>query len=205
MRHDGNIAFKLNWVQGKNGPFRGPCTSEGRILNIQRLKKVWCSQDECDCKQLYLAELEQGKSLPPAANQCVCYEVGAFQLKRYWGGVLHTGPRQNEPMRMLHAREGKWAFLTTRTPQSREQDRIVLACFQIAAVKFDEEWGAHAVFAKKGTWVQVAKDGVPPSFWKHHNQPAGPLWGTGLFRYLPDAQAESLRQEVLVAAGKQSS
>jgi hypothetical protein len=40
--YDGNVAFKLNWIEGKRGPFRGPCTSEARKMNIDVLKRTWC-------------------------------------------------------------------------------------------------------------------------------------------------------------------
>lgn len=44
-----NVAFKLNWVYGADGPFTTPCTPEGWLINIIREGKVWCNQPECAC------------------------------------------------------------------------------------------------------------------------------------------------------------
>ena len=63
MKYDGNVAFKVTWVYNTQvGDFNAPCDPQGRLINIAKEKKVWCSHDldptveedeACACKILY--------------------------------------------------------------------------------------------------------------------------------------------------------
>ena len=198
--YDGNVAFKLNWIEGKRGPFRGPCTSEARKMNIDVLKRTWCSCSDCPCSQIREKEKITGRVYPPVDDDSVCYEAGAFRNKRFWTGVYHNGPKRDELIPMVNAKPGKLAFLTSRGFDDPEDRRIVIASYEIERVELDESWSSTAAFSKPGTWVAVADPARSPLFWKFHKQSAGPSWGTGLFRYLTDPVAQKLQAAVVSAA-----
>jgi len=107
---DGNVAFKVTWVYGQNGPFTSPCTPAGRDINIRRQKKVWCSQPENPCNQLF----QRGNKGLLAAKEYPCIDAVIFTRWSFGGGVYHTGARQGNPIPLNHVRPGKLAFFTSR-------------------------------------------------------------------------------------------
>ncbi|MCL5744338.1 MAG: hypothetical protein M1541_10495 [Acidobacteria bacterium] len=101
---------------------------------------------------------------------------------------------------MRRAQPGCLAFLTTRRPDDGEDDRIVIAAYEIAAVEPFEDWG-FVVKSVPSSRCRVKDLSAAPRFWKFHSQTAGPRWNTGLFRYLPDSEAKRLYEAVLNLAG----
>ncbi len=198
--HDGNVAFKVTWVYGKKGPFTTPCTSEGRDINIRLAKKPWCSSEGCPCNERWREERTRGVILPPV-DQVVCYDAGIFKEECFGGGYFHHGPKTGQPIMIRHAKPGRMAFLTTKNHEMDEADRIVIACYQIREVEFEpENWGCRLLSWPK-SFVRIKDFSKAPRYWKFREQAAGPIWGTGLFRYVTDAEAEALKAAVLEAAG----
>jgi hypothetical protein len=173
MKPDGNIAFKLNWVYGKDGPFTSPCTAAGRAINIGEAYKVWCSQSQNNCYRAYAA----GNKAGPVSGS-PCYETDAFRNWSFSGGVYHNGPRRGTPIPIRFALPGKVAFFTSRRPDMKEHDRIVLAVFEIAEVEEDD--GQVWVSGKRGLRVPTSLLHHAPKFWEFYRQAAAPRWGCGL-------------------------
>ena len=196
MQPDGNVAFKLTWVYGVRGPFTSSCTAEGRRLNIQVAKRVWCSQRKCLCFQVFKA----GNTAPPVPiEDWPCNDSQALLDWRFSSGYFHHGKRKDQPIPMLGVRIGKLAFLTTRSFEMSERERIVMGCFRVSRVSDEEEefW----VEAEPGDERLRVKDlARAPRYWDYHKQTSGPRWGTGLFRYLPDSEAKRLYEAVSRAA-----
>lgn len=48
--------------------------------------------------------------------------------------------------------------------------------------------------------VRVLNLDNAPKYWDFHKQASGPIWGTGLFRYLPHQEASKLYAAVQAAA-----
>lgn len=193
----GNVAFKLNWLYGRYGPFTTACTAKGRDINIRLAKRTWCSQPECPCNEVW----RRGNAGPPV-KECPCYEVNAIEGGGFGGGLYHSGPKKGEPIPMRRAQAGKLAFLTSKTYDMREAERLVIGCYRIGSLEKRAEW--HDIFARPepGTELWVRDLSRAPRFWDYHRQLGGPRWNTGLFRYLPDEEAVALYAAVQkVASG----
>src|ERR1043166_7108892 len=73
------LAFHRRWrhasvpklSRGKpvpGGPFTSPCDAHGRIVNIRKEKKVWCSQEENPCRRILFEDGNAG-----APDEIPCY------------------------------------------------------------------------------------------------------------------------------------
>jgi hypothetical protein len=54
-------------------------------------------------------------------------------------GIYQNGENKGKPMRLLKAREGKLAVLSTRKPQAPESERFIFAVFLIGNVSVGNE------------------------------------------------------------------
>jgi len=183
---DGNLAFKVTWVYGQGGPFTTACTADGRDINIRRLKRVWCKEERCPCKQ-------RGKGEPPVRLflDKPCYDANIFREWRFGGGTFHNGEKKDTPRKILSAKVGKIAFYTTRHKDMTEDERIVCGAFRIGEIT--EVRGETIVVASaEGPHLKVDNFSKAPRYWEFHKQPTGPAWRTGLFRYVPDSEVAEL-------------
>lgn len=194
---DGNVAFKVTWVYGQAGPFTSPCTPIGREINIRRKKKVWCSQPENLCNQLF----QRGNKGLLIGEEYPCYDAAIFTRWTFGGGVYHKGAKRGQPITLKHVRPRKLAFFTSRSIYMPEEERIIIGCYEIAGIELDERDG-FMVLPKEGSGLRVTDFQNAPRFWDFYLQERGPCWNTGLFRYLSDQQAQAMYQAVLEAARK---
>ncbi|HPW21243.1 MAG TPA: hypothetical protein PLE61_10580 [Vicinamibacterales bacterium] len=199
MKPDGNVAFKVTWVYGRRGPFSTACTPEGRRLNIEVDKRTWCSQRQNRCNKLWRAG-NRGRPYPVSESDYPCLDVMALRSWSFSAGYYHHGKRKDEPIPMRGVKVGKLAFLTTRRHDMSEADRIVIGCFRVSAV-VDEDGHFRVEGQRTSERLRVRDFARAPRYWDYHRQTGGPRWGTGLFRYLPDAEAQRLFLAVRNAAG----
>jgi len=201
MKPDGNVAFKVTWVYGdKNRPFASACSPEGREINIRLLKKTWCSQPENRCRKAF----DAGNRRPPVEatdSSIPCYDAMVFRWWAFASGWFHHGAKRGQPIPMKFVRPGKLAFLTSRNYEMAEADRIVIGCYRISDV-YDEDGSVWADSEPGPDRIRVTDLSRAPRYWDYHRQAGGPRWGTGLFRYLPDAEAELLVVAVQKAANR---
>ena len=152
--------------------------------------KVWCSQPQCPCHQL----LDTDERLPEGTVPC--YDCRAPLDFRFASGVYQKGPHAGEPIPMKQTGVGKLAFLTSRRHDMSEEDRVIIACFRIDGVGPFQELKGNAVWANPGSpyalRVPPERLGEAPRFWEFHKTDKRPHWGTGLFRYIPDDEAEAM-------------
>lgn len=195
---DGNVAFKVTWVYGKDGPFTSACTPEGREINIGKQKKVWCSQPECPCNQLFL----KGNRGLVAASEIPCYDFMIFKKWAFSGGVYHHGKKKGEPIPFTNCLPGKLAFFTSRNNTMIEEERIIIGCYEISEIKSDDDFESFIAAPKKGSEIRINNFQYAPRFWDFYKQDGPPRWGTGLFRYLFDHEAEAMFKAVVKAAKK---
>lgn len=193
---DGNVAFKVTWVYGQDGPFTSPCTPEGRDINIRRQKKVWCSQPENPCFQIW-QQGNHGRINDPYP----CYDALIFQKWAFSAGIYHHGKRAGQPIPIRHVQPGKLAFFTSRDHTRPEEDRIIIGCYEIGEIIPDDHDGIM-VQAKAGSGFRIKNFQHAPRFWDFYQQDGEPRWGTGLFRYLSDRQAQAMYQALLAAIKK---
>jgi len=199
MAHDGNVAFKVTWVYGEKGrPFASACTSEGREINSRLLKKTWCTQPQNNCYKV----LKTNNRRPPVEideSDIPCYDAVVFRWWAFASGVFHHGAKRGQPIPMRFVRPGKLAFLTSRNHEMSERNRLVIGCFRISEV-CDEDGSVWAVSEPGPDRIRVTDLSRAPRYWDYHKQTGGPRWGTGLFRYLPDTEAQRLFLAVHKAA-----
>jgi hypothetical protein len=197
MAQDGNVALKVTWVYGKEGPFTSPCTPPGRESNI-RAGRVWCSQPECLCNKLY----RSANTREVVFNEHPCMDSEIFLKWTFGAGTYHHGPKRGEPIPIKHARPGRLAFFTSRRGDMKEGERIVLASFEIDDIGFDSKKSLNYLSAKPGSQIKVALSDFnrAPRLWDFYRVAGSPSWGTGLFRYLTDPQAKGLRDALEVVA-----
>jgi len=185
-----SVAFKVTWVYGEHGPWTTPCTPEGRRIHIRDEGRVWCSQPECRCNDLVDTEERLPEDEEP------CYDSRAPRDFRFSAGVYHDGPRAGQPIPMKQTGVGKLAFLTSRRHDMSEEDRVIIACFRIDGVGPREDYEGTFVWAEKGSpyarRVPPDRIGEAPRFWDYRKGGAEPVWGSGLFRYIPDDEAQAM-------------
>lgn len=181
---DGNVALKVTWVYGKTGPFTTPCTPEGRWINIVKEKKVWCSDRECPCQKILHLKDNVGTV---RVKDSPCYDADIFREWRFAAGIYHTGPRRNEPMRILHVRQGALAFFTSKRKDMHERERIVIGSYEIAKLPecADPDLG-FLIPSVPSSRLRVSVFDKAPRFWDYYTQSGPSRWGSGLFRYLSD-------------------
>jgi hypothetical protein len=193
---DGNLAFKVTWIHGSNGPFSSPCSAVGRKINIVDEPRVWCSQQSCPCAQIYFGHKNVGDYWQyhnqNDFDDWPCYESMVFIRWQFGAGIFHNGSNVGNAIPIKHWRRGKFAFLTSREPGKSESERRIIGCFSMDRMTKHPDWGnvLHAGSIK----LKSANFSNAPLFWNHHHQPSGPRWNTGLFRYLPDHEAKSMLQ-----------
>lgn len=198
MKKDGNVAFKVTWVYGKNGPFTSPCTQDGRRINIKEKNRVWCNQPDNECYKAFITgnrKILDDRDMP-------CYDCAIFRKWSFGGGVYHHGKKKDEPIPFKNFEAGRYAFFTTRDNKMGEEDRIVVGAYVIDRAIEEPDFGIIVAAARKGSEIRVADFRNAPKFWKYHHQNGPPKWGTGLFRYLTHETADRLYKAVSRAAGK---
>src|SRR5436309_3423056 len=141
-RPDGNIAFKVTWVYGDNGPFSSPCSPRGREINIDQDPRVWCSQPACPCYEIYHRKSNKGdywshynKTGP---DPYPCYDSAVFTGWKFGTGIYHHGRKKNKPIPIKHWKPGKLAFLTSKKSGEPESARKIIGCFSIARMTQDQ-------------------------------------------------------------------
>ena len=125
-----------------------------------------------------------------------------FTAWKFGTGVYHHGPKKDDSIPITSARPGKLAFFTSRRFDMSEAERIVLGCYEIDELGFDSNKGGTFLHAKQGSQIKINLDALrdAPRFWDFYKASAPPFWGSGLFRYLGDVVAKTLRDAVIAAA-----
>lgn len=181
-----NVAFKVSWVYGQRGPWTTPCTPQGRQKRMKS-GNVWCSQSECRCSALRGTD----RTLPD--EETPCYDCRApFEL-RFASG---QGARAGQPRPLKQTGVGKRAILTSLGDGRREEDRIIIACFRIAEVAPFPGLGGTAVYADRdhpfAVRVPLNRLDDAPRYWEFRAPGKPRVWGSLLFRYIDDDEADAM-------------
>ncbi len=123
-------------------------------------------------------------------------------------GIYQNGENKGKPMRLLNAKKGKLAVLSTRKPQAPESKRFIFAVFLIgeASVGSDKTEG----YAKADSEWKItlsAQEAEKIQFWNYYanmNAPETVLMGSGLHRYLSDEQAVQILRDIIKVKTEQS-
>lgn len=176
-----NLAFKCTYNDADEGVyvgFNGTCSVDNIIHNIKS-GRVWCSNEQCPCKQFY----DKGfKGEPP---EFPCYESELFNKWCFGGGVYQHGRYAGKPIGIHKAEVGKIAVLTTLFPDNKEKDRKIVGLFKIGSVEDKDE---TRVYADEDHRIRLPREEAEQlRFWDYYSVSGEkPRWGTHLFRYLDD-------------------
>lgn len=210
IRDKSNIALKCNYCDGGRTDatfgYKGVCSDEVLHQNAVVSKRPWCSAAACECKrysngEITREELEQKN----ADGAFICHES---KLLRDWiasAGRMQTEKRtDNKPVKMTNARVNRLCVLTTKKYKELEADRKIFAAFIISEVEVGDEKVEGNVHAHAKYRIDLTpEEAEHVRFWDFHknkSKPETPFWGSGLLRYLTDAQSINMIKAMMEAA-----
>lgn len=190
-----HVAFKCTYNDGGKGVyvgFQGTCSESTIKWNIEQ-GRVWCSQDDCECKRYYDRGFRGDRPVDP------CYESILFKKWEYGAGWYHTGKRRGKPMHISKVNEGDIAVLTTRFPGDAEVDRKIIGLFKVAKIDNRPE---TILIADKRYRIALTKDiAAQLYFWDYYSTSTGTIaWRTKLFRYMSDIQVGQILRDIMTVA-----
>ena len=195
-----NIAFKCNFCDGglnENGiGYLGACSDEMIHYNIQEAKHTWCSYCESPCKQYYDGKITREQL---DEQKFICYES---EMLRSWtafaGATLTKG--EEKPKKLNQVQVNSLAILTTREPNSKEEDRFVFGVFLVdEAYEGDNREAGHVTTSSKYKIYLTKEEARKILFWNYHcneNKPEKLAWSSGLHRYIKDSVAASMLKDI---------
>lgn len=201
-----NIAFKCNYCNGgfaENGiGYVCACTDEMIDYNIEVAKHNWCCDDQSPCKQYYDGKISRSElDTISDSGGFVCYES---QMLRNWtafAGYALTKENNHRPMKLNKVQLNSLAILTTREPDSPEEDRFVFGVFLVDdAYEGDNREEGYVTTSSKYKLSLTKADAKDVLFWNYYyniNAPEKIAWGQGLHRYISHEQAASILYDIV--------
>lgn len=200
-----NIAFKCNFCDGGRSDvqvgFNGVCSDDIIHNNIEIEKRTWCGSEDSHCNQ-YLNEEMHRSELDDICNSggFVCYES---QMLRDWkalAGIVQTGVKKGQPMKLNQVQSNSLCVLTTRDPNSNENERYIFGVFLVDQTYEGDHLDEGYVTTRSKYRIKLSsKEAHKMLFWNYHannNQPDVPKWSSGLYRYFEDEQAVQILQDI---------
>lgn len=209
LRDKSNIAIKCNYCDGGRTEtvfgYKGVCSDEMIHKNVVVSKRPWCSAPACECKRYSNKEISRDELEAINANGgFVCYES---RLLRNWiasAGRMQTEKRNDKPIKMTNARVNRLCVLTTKQQKELEADRKIFAAFIISEVEVGDEKVEGNVHAHAKYRIDLTpEEAEHVRFWDFHknkSKPETPFWGSGLLRYVTDAQSINIIKAMMEAA-----
>ncbi len=195
----GNLAFKCTYCDGGQNNermgFCGLCSPELISFNLKKEKLNRCRLQENYCPAFYEGRISY-RQLQEAweSGQMSCEST----LLQNW--IINTGFHAEENTVVSESRfrtqvGGKLGILTTRTPHTKESERVIFGVFLI-----DENSDTQDNFATLSAHPSYRlffsqKEAKQLLYWNYHqnlNAAEKAAWGTGIYRYLPNHEALSI-------------
>ncbi|MHA6281110.1 endonuclease NucS domain-containing protein [Salinimicrobium sp. CAU 1759] len=187
---DGNVAFKVTYV---DNDWSHVCSSTNADYNFDH--RTWCKIQKDyrrNCQSNYW------KRNPPSEKEAPCYDCIAKKTLRFYPGHNHGPKTNNEPRRMLEAKQGKIMLLTSRKPSQPESERFIFGITEIQG--FEVEGNPPYEVAKGDPGKSLLFDeNKAPLFWSYYSNPNAPkrkAWNTGLLRYVKDEHIYALLSDL---------
>lgn len=200
-----NIAFKCNFCDGGQSDeqigFHGVCSDDIIYNNIEVEKRTWCSSDESACRQ-YLEGEKTRFELEDICNNggFVCYESQMLRDWRALAGIVQTGERKGQPMKLNQVQNNSLCVLTTRDPNSIERERYIFGVFLVDETYEGDNKDEGYVTTKSKYRIKLSPEEAHKMlFWNYHandNQPEVAVWSSGLHRYFEDEQAIQILMDI---------
>lgn len=199
-----NAAFKCTYCDGGKTKncigFKGMCSKENINVNIESGRN-WCSRSAC--RDYYDGEITRKGLADICKKESLCYECRILLDWKF--SVGWTEPKydkygeiikESEPKKINNMMPGSIAVLTTRTPHTAENERIIFAVFLVDD-SFDGDSSKEG-FVTADSKYKIAfspNEAEEMLFWDFHCNSSSPekaLWGEGLFRYISDISAANI-------------
>lgn len=200
-----NIAFKCNYCDGGKSydqlGYSGVCSDDVIVYNIEIGKKSWCTQDDCYCKQYYEGIIDRDYLDELCMDGgYVCYESQMFRNWKAMAGMYTSGKKKGEPMKIRKVQNNSLAVLTTRTPSSKEFERIIFGVFLVDQIDEGDDIEESCVGTKSKFKLKLSEEEAHKMlFWKYHankSKPEKAQWSSGLHRYLSDNEAALILRDI---------
>ena len=193
-----NIAFKCNYCDGGRSDeqvgFNGVCSDKMIRNNIELEKRTWCTSDDCQCGDYLVGKITRTE-LDNIHNDggYVCYESQMLSNWRALAGIVQRGERAGQPMKLNKVQNNSLCVLTTRLPNSTEQDRFIFGAFLVDETYEGDNREEGYVTTKSKYRIKLSpKEAKRLLFWDYYaneNNPGVAVWSSGLHRYFGDQQA----------------
>lgn len=200
-----NIAFKCNYCDGgksdKEIGFNGVCSDEIIKNNIEIEQRTWCSSKESDCLSYLNGEISRlGLDSIHNDGAYVCYESQMLREWKAMAGIVQRGERAGQPMKLNKVQNNSLCVLTTRLPNTREEDRFIFGVFLVDENYEGDNFEEGYVSTKSKYKIKLSPKEVEEMlFWSYHaneNQPEVARWSSGLHRYFNDEQAIQILRDL---------
>ena len=201
-----NIAFKCNYCDGGQSAiqvgFDGVCSDKLIRNNIEVENRTWCSAEDCACLQYLNKEISRKDlDLLCADGGFVCYESQMLRDWKAMAGVVQNGENKGKPMKLNQVQANSLCVLTTRDPQSKEEERYVFAIFLVDETYEGDGYDAGYVSTKLPYKIKLSPNEAHSLlFWNYHandNKAETAAWNSGLHRYFEDEQAAQILRDIV--------
>ncbi|WP_294852345.1 hypothetical protein [uncultured Oscillibacter sp.] len=200
-----NIAFKCNYCDGgasdKSVGFNGVCSDAIIYNNIEVEHRTWCCSEDCSCPRYLNGEITR-KELDKMCEDggLVCYESQMLRDWKAMAGFVQNGDRKGQPMHLNQVQPNSLCILTTRDPNSTEDERYIFAAFLVDDTYGGDDLTEGFVTTRSEFRLQLSPEEAHKMlFWNYHangKQPETAAWNSGLHRYMTDEQAAQILRDI---------
>lgn len=208
-----NVAFKCNYCDGgmQQGTvgFNGVCSDSTIRYNIEKAHHIWCSDVDCPCKQYIDGKISRTELCDALTNGVlVCYESTMLKDWKASAGRIQNGENRNRPMKISKVQTNSLAILTTKKPDSPDNERFIFAVFLVDE-KFEGDTKDEGYVIANSKWkIELSpQEASKMLFWNYYaneNAPEKVLLGSGLHRYISDSQAVQILRDIIAIKTEQS-
>lgn len=199
-----NAAFKCTYCDGGKGKnsigFKGVCSKENIGVNITSGRN-WCLRSAC--RDYYDGEITRKELTEKYKDEGLCYECRTLLDWKF--SVGWTEPeydengeiiKESKPKRINKMMPGSLAVLTTRFPNSSEEERVIFAVFLVDdsydGDDFEEGFVTADPTYRLAFTTEEASELLYWNFYRNSGNTEKAHWGTGLFRYISDEIAVNI-------------
>ncbi len=200
-----NVAFKCNFCDGGCSDtcigFKGVCSDEIIDYNIEVANHTWCTDKNSACFQYHNGEITREELDEQCSNGgFVCYESIMLNEWKARAGLYTKGEHKGEAMKLKQVQVNSLAILTTRHPNSPEQDRFVFGVFLVDdAYEGDNKEEGYATTSSKYKIELSPEEAVKIKYWNYYfnsNSKDNISWSSGLHRYIDDIHAAQILRDI---------
>ena len=203
--NENNLAFKCNFCNGGCSNdcigYKGVCSDDQIGYNIEVRHHSWCSNAKSPCRKYVDGKItrEELDDINTGTG-FVCYES---RMLTAWtaaaGEDLDEENGISKGRRIQDASSNSLAVLTTRYPNTEEDDRIIFGVFVTGEAIEGDEDNAGYVVAKDGYTIELTPDEAKQmKFWHYYkNSDGGIRWSQRLYRYLKDSACARILADIV--------